>query len=70
AIYHGLKYDNAASRGFGITFLFINLYTRFFEYCWDSLHKAIFFALLGLSLWALGSKAEDIWNLKLRETKK
>ncbi|HTC19686.1 MAG TPA: DUF2157 domain-containing protein, partial [bacterium] len=61
ALYHGLKYDNAASRGFGITFLGINLYTRFFEYFWDSLHKAIFFALLGLSLWWLGTEAENIW---------
>ena len=62
-LFHGLKYDNASSRGFAITFLAINLYTRFFEYLWDSLHKAIFFALLGLSLWGLGVKAESIWNL-------
>jgi hypothetical protein len=68
-LYHGLKYDNAASRGFGLTFLFLNLYTRFFEYLWDSLHKAIFFALLGLSLWWLGSKAENIWNLKWEKRK-
>jgi len=62
-IWHGLKFDNAISRGFGITFLFINLYTRFFEYFWDPLHKAIFFAVLGVSLWYLGSKAQRIWNL-------
>jgi hypothetical protein len=63
AIYHGLKYDNGITKGFGLTFLFINLYTRFFELFWDSIHKAIFFALLGLSFWYLGTRAEKIWNL-------
>ena len=50
-------------RGFGLTFLFINLYTRFFEYLWDSLHKAVFFAVLAVSFWLLGSKAETLWHL-------
>lgn len=64
AIYHGVRYDDAMTRGFGLTFLFINLYTRFFEYFWDSTHKAIFFALLALSFWYLGSRAEKIWNME------
>lgn len=63
AIFYGLKYDNSISRGFGITFLLINLYTRFFEYFWDTLHKAIFFAILGIGFWYIGSKAEKIWYL-------
>ena len=63
AIYHGLRCDNSITKGFGLTFLFINLYTRFFEYFWEPLHKAIVFALLGLSFWYLGTKAEKIWNL-------
>ena len=63
AIYHGLKYDNGMTKGFGITFLFINLYTRFFEFFWDATHKAIFFAILAISFWLLGSKAEKIWHL-------
>ena len=63
AIYHGLKYDNDMTKGFGLTFLGINLYTRFFELFWNALHKALFFALLGLSFWYIGSKAETIWNL-------
>lgn len=66
AIVYGVKYDDAASRGFGITFLFINLYTRFFEYFWQSTHKAIFFSILALSFWVLGSKAEKIWTLQFR----
>lgn len=68
AIYHGLKNDNGTTKGFGITFLLINLYTRFFEYFWDSVHKAIIFALLGVSFWFLGTHAEKLWNLG--ETKK
>jgi len=63
AIGHGLRNDDPLSRGFGLTFLFINLYTRFFEYFWDSMSKAIFFAVLAFSFWILGRKAEDVWNL-------
>lgn len=65
AIIHGLKMENGITKGFGITFLFINLYTRFFEYFWEATHKAIFFAILGFSFWFLGSKAEKIWHLNL-----
>jgi len=63
ALFHGIRADDAMSRGFGLTFLFINLYTRFFEHFWDHLHKAIFFALLAVSFWYLGTRAEKIWNL-------
>ncbi len=65
SIYHGLRYDDAMTRGFGITFILINLYTRFFEYFWEDTHKAVFFALLGLSFWYLGSHAEKIWQLQM-----
>jgi hypothetical protein len=68
AIWYGLKRDDGVLRGFGLTFLFINLYTRFFEYFWDSMHKALFFALLAVSFWYLGSRAEAIWNLGRRPT--
>jgi len=67
AIYHGLRHDNDITKGFGLTFLGINLYTRLFELFWNSLHKAVFFALLGVSFWYIGSKAETIWNLGKRE---
>lgn len=64
-ILHGIKFDDPMTRGFGLTFLFINLYTRYFEYFWDAIHKAIFFALLAISFWFLGSRAERIWNLSI-----
>ncbi|BAO45286.1 hypothetical protein [Thiolapillus brandeum] len=63
AIYHGIRYQDPMTRGFGIVFLGINLYTRFFEYFWDSMHKALFFALLAASFWYLGTHAERLWNL-------
>jgi len=64
-ILHGIKFDDHMTRGFGLTFLFINLYTRYFEYFWNTLHKAIFFALLAISFWFIGSRAEKIWNFSM-----
>jgi len=69
AIYYGLKHDDYTSRSFGITFLFINLYTRFFEYFWDMTHKAIFFIILAISFWLIGRRAEKIWNLEFLKRK-
>ncbi|TXR53715.1 DUF2157 domain-containing protein [Reinekea thalattae] len=63
AIFHGVKYDDGMTRGFGLTFIFINLYTKFFEYFWQGTHKAIFFAILALSFWYLGTRAEKIWHM-------
>lgn len=60
----GFKYKDEMAREFGATFLIINLYTRFFEYFWDSWHKTIFFFVLALSFWLIGRKAEKIWNLE------
>lgn len=62
AIYYGLKRDDPVSKGFGITFIFINLYTRYFEYFWESSEKVFFFAVLGISFWLIGWKAEKIWK--------
>ena len=70
AIYYGLKQDDQVSRGFGITFLFINLYTKYFEYFWDATHKAVFFVILGVSFWFLGWRAEKIWNLEFMQKEK
>ncbi|MFD0942134.1 DUF2157 domain-containing protein [Pedobacter boryungensis] len=63
SIFIGLKYHDEIAREFGITFLFLNLYTRYFEYFWDSWHKALFFSVLAISFWLIGRKAEKIWKL-------
>jgi hypothetical protein len=44
--------------GFGIVFLSIDLYTRFFEQFWDSLSKGAFFVLAGLVAVAAGGLME------------
>jgi hypothetical protein len=62
AIIWGLKKDDGIARGFGITFFFINLYTKYFEYFWKVSHKAIFFAVLGLSFWVVGRYSEKAFN--------
>ena len=63
-IWYGIRYSDATTRGFGLTFLLINLYTKYFEYFWDHLHKSIFFGILAVSFWYLGSRAEKIWNIE------
>lgn len=71
AFYLGFKFKDEIAREFGATFLILNLYTRFFEYFWDTWHKAIFFLVLALSFWLIGRKAEKIWNLEfLKEDEK
>jgi hypothetical protein len=42
------------------------MYTRYFEYFWNSMHKALFFALLGISFWLIGSKAEKYWRKEMK----
>ncbi|MBL4678753.1 MAG: hypothetical protein JKY70_21555, partial [Mucilaginibacter sp.] len=41
-------------------------YTKYFEYFWESTNKTIFFAILALSFWLVGRKAEKIWNVKIK----
>ena len=63
AIYYGLQYRDRITSEVGLAFLLINVYTRYFEYGWDSLHKVAFFAILAASFWVLGKKAERLWQL-------
>ncbi|TFF37973.1 DUF2157 domain-containing protein [Mucilaginibacter psychrotolerans] len=60
---YGLKNKDAIAREFGITFLIIFLYTKYFEYFWDGTNKTLFFSILALSFWLVGRKAEKIWNV-------
>ncbi len=61
---YGLRQKDVIAREFGITFLLINLYSRYFEYFWDITDKTIFFTILALSFWLIGRKAEKIWNME------
>lgn len=62
-IWISLKTDDGMLRGFGLTFLAINLYTRYFELFWDGTNKVIFFLILAISLALVGRYAEKIWQL-------
>ncbi|HKM96171.1 MAG TPA: DUF2157 domain-containing protein [Buttiauxella sp.] len=62
-IWISLKTDDGMLRGFGLTFLGINLYTRYFEMFWDDTNKVIFFLLLAISLALVGRYAERIWRV-------
>ncbi|GAB3920120.1 DUF2157 domain-containing protein [Mucilaginibacter myungsuensis] len=63
-LFYGLKSNDVIAREFGITFLLIFLYTKYFEYFWRHTNTAVFFTILALSFWVIGRKAEKIWNLK------
>jgi hypothetical protein len=63
-LFYGLKSKDDIAREFGITFLIIFIYTKYFEYFWDHTNKTLFFAILAGSFWLIGRKAEKIWNLK------
>lgn len=65
AIWHGLAFKDATTKGFGLAFLGINLYTQFFTNCWDLLYKPIFFAVVAISFGVIGRYAEAIWNVKM-----
>jgi len=65
-LFFGLKTQDVIAREFGITFLLIFIYTKYFEYFWEHTDKTIFFAILGLSFWLIGRKAERIWNFKAK----
>lgn len=66
AIYKGFKTQDSRLQLIGFSFFLLNMYTRYFEYFWNSLHKALFFALLGVSFWFIGTKAEKYWRLKIK----
>ena len=45
----GMRLQNNIIKRFGIVFICLLLYTKFFEYFWDQMHKAVFFIILGIS---------------------
>lgn len=67
SLWLGVKRDDVMLRGFGMVFLGINIYTRFFETFWNSMNKGLFFLILGASLWFIGSKIEVIRNFGKRD---
>lgn len=66
-MYIGLKRNDFILGNISLIFFILNLITRYFEYFWVSLHKSIFFMILAIVFWLVGSKAEKLWNLKFLE---
>ena len=46
----GIRFESSRLAGFGITFLCIEIYTKYCEYFWDRMEKGLFFLILGASL--------------------
>ena len=67
---YGLKNNDVIAREFGITFLLILIYTKYFEYFWANTSKPLFFGILAVSFWFIGRKAEKIWNVNTANRKK
>jgi hypothetical protein len=65
---YGLKSRDVIAREFGITFLLIFIYTKYFEYFWEHTNKTVFFIILAASFWVIGRKAEKIWNFRSKAT--
>lgn len=54
----GLRFKDDFVRDMGVLFLLLNLYTRYFEYFWDSVNKGIFFLILAVSFFLVGKWIE------------
>ncbi len=63
SILAGKKFEMRILIEIGIIFVILNFYTRYFEFGWELMHPAVFFACLGLSFWFIGKKAEKIWTI-------
>ena len=57
---YAFKQKDEILRDIIIVFFLINIYTRYFEYFWDRTNKGLFFAVLALSFWLIGKKAEQL----------
>jgi len=69
SLFAGIRYKNELARDFGFLFLLINLYTRYFEYFWDTINKGIFFLILGITFWLVGRWIEKNKKIKLIRNK-
>ncbi|CAL1519246.1 hypothetical protein MMC2321_02993 [Chitinophaga sp. MM2321] len=59
----GIRTKDNLLRDLGVIFLLLDLYTRYFEYLWDRTNKGIFFTILALSFWWIGSRIERMTRI-------
>jgi len=60
----GARLKNSIILGFGVTFTFIDGFTRFYETFWDSWEKAVFFLALGALTFGVGAACEFVLRSK------
>jgi len=63
--WYGLKYDDAVTRSFGLVFLALDIYTRYWDFFWGSMYRPLFFAVLAASLALAGWGAEQMWRTRV-----
>ncbi|CDS94112.1 MULTISPECIES: hypothetical protein [Sphingobacterium] len=61
-VIYGLKMKDNTTREIGFVFFVLNVYTRYVEYLWDNINRAIFFLILAISFWFVGRWAEKLWQ--------
>nr|WP_315402583.1 DUF2157 domain-containing protein [uncultured Sphingobacterium sp.] len=61
-VIYGLKMKDNTTREIGFVFFVLNVYTRYVEYLWDNINRAIFFLILAVSFWFVGRWAEKLWQ--------
>ena len=66
ALLLGIKYRDDLTRDIGIIFILINLYSRYFEFFWNTTNKGIFFLILAVSFGLVGWQIEK--RLKRQKT--
>lgn len=54
----GIRLKDDFLRDLGVTFILLDLYTRYFEYLWDHTNKGLFFGILAISFWWVGRLIE------------
>jgi len=54
----GIRYKDDVARDMGILFLLANLYTRYFEFFWDSMNKGLFFLIIAITFGLLGRQLQ------------
>ena len=59
-IYLGIAWESPVFLNTSLTFFAINVYTRYYEYCWEVMPKSLFFVLGGATLMAGGIYIERI----------
>ena len=63
SFWHGIKFTNAITKGFGLTFMIITSVMAYSKSFWGAVPKSVFFSVLSAGLWWIGSNAENIWKI-------